>query len=424
MNNLKKREVIRLIGESKKNISSGKEHAERFEEDLEDLETFILEMYSCIPLPLYIVNPMGIIIDVNRALVELTGNKTVELVGKPAHLIFVDKEKAKNIEKETMKKGFVKSRELSVLTKDEKEIHVDISASVRKDRSGDVVGYIATLMDITEIKHLAEKEGEAKKIIEERAKKLEGSRSAMIYLLKDMDRARKELERAYEDLKALDKIKGEFLSMTSHELKTPLTSMTSLMRQLSDRELGELTEKQESAVRIISRGVERLGGSIGKILEIQRLESGRFELRKEKLQLAPLVRDVVERMKPSGELKHISITQEIPELPQVEADKEHIDTVLTNFVENAVKYTPEGGEVTVEAEREGDQIIVRVRDTGSGIAKENLPKLFAKFFQVDHTKPGAGLGLAICKRLVEAHGGKIWCESEVGRGSTFSFALP
>ena len=99
-------------------------------------------------------------------------------------------------------------------------------------------------------------------------------------------------------------------------------------------------------------------------------------------------------------------------------------TVLTNLIENAIKFTPKGGKVTVEAEHGGDQVIVRVRDTGVGIAKKDLPKLFTKFFQVDHTKLGAGLGLSICKRLVEAHGGKIRCESELGKGSTFSFTLP
>ncbi|MFQ6129447.1 MAG: sensor histidine kinase [Candidatus Hadarchaeaceae archaeon] len=236
--------------------------------------------------------------------------------------------------------------------------------------------------------------------------------------------ARNKLEQSYEDLKALDRLKDEFISMASHELKTPLTSMISIVRQMSGRELGDLTEKQEKALGILTRGTRRLQGSIEKLVEAQKLESGRIELHKEKLQLASLVQIVVERMEPSAELKHISIALEIPELLQVEADRERLGTVLMNLVENAIKYTPKGGRVLVEAEREGDQIIVRVKDTGPGIAKENLPKLFDKFFRVDLTKPGTGLGLTICKWLVEAHGGKIWCESELGRGSTFSFTLP
>ncbi|MFQ6129446.1 MAG: PAS domain S-box protein [Candidatus Hadarchaeaceae archaeon] len=389
-----------------------------------------------------IMDMNGIILQINKA-VDAWDYTRDELIGKMFVDFIAEGDIPKVMEamKESINREVLRNFELTILNKDKKEIPVLLNLTLMKNTRGEPVGFIATLRDIAEHKraeevarvkaveaatHKARLEDveKARKAIDERARKLEASRSAMIYLLKDMDRTRKELERAYEDLRSLDKMKDEFLSMTSHELKSPLTSMTSLMRQLSDKELGELTKKQERALGIISRGVERLRGSIEKILKIQRLESGRFELHKEKLQLAPLVRDVVERVKPSGELKHISIALEIPELPQVEADKEHIDTVLTNLVENAIKYTPKGGRVLVEAEREGDQIIVRVKDTGPGIAKENLPKLFDKFFRVDLTKPGTGLGLTICKWLVEAHGGKIWCESELGRGSTFSFTLP
>ncbi len=278
--------------------------------------------------------------------------------------------------------------------------------------------------EITERKRAEEKAEKAKKVLEERARKLEASRSAMTYLLKDMDRARKELERAYEDLKALDRMKDEFISMSAHELKTPLTAVTSLFQQMSSKELGELTKKQEKALGIISRGVERLRGSVEKILEILKLESGRMELFKEKMQLAPLIQDVVEHMKPLATLKKITFTQRMNKLPPVEADGKHIATVLTNLIENAIKFTPEGGKVTVEAEQRGNQILVQVRDTGAGIAKKDLPKLFTKFFQANHTKPGTGLGLSICKQLVGAHGGEIWCESELGKGSTFSFTLP
>ena len=234
----------------------------------------------------------------------------------------------------------------------------------------------------------------------------------------------KELERAYEELKALDRMKDEFLAMTAHELKTPLTSMLSLVRQMLDRDLGKLNEKQEKALRIVSRGTERLGGSIEKILEISKLESGQMELNKEKIQLTPLIQDVVEQMKPMARLKKITLTQRITKLPPVEADGKRVGTVLTNLIENAIKYTLNGGRVTVEAKQRGNQILVQVRDRGMGIAKKDIQKLFTKFFQVNHTKPGAGLGLNISKMLVEAHGGKIRCESELGKGSTFSFTLP
>jgi len=233
----------------------------------------------------------------------------------------------------------------------------------------------------------------------------------------------KELERAYEELKALDRMKDEFLAMTAHELKTPLTPMLSLVRQVLDRNLGKINEKQEKALRIVSRGAERLRSSIEKILEISKLESGLVKLNKEKIQLAPLIQDMVEQMKPLARLKKITITQRITKLPPVDADRMRMATVLTNLIENAIKFTSGGGKVTVKAGQKGNRILVQVRDTGIGIAKKDLPKLFTKFFQVNHTKPGPGLGLSICKRLVEAHGGKIRCESKLGKGSTFSFTL-
>jgi len=360
----------------------------------------------------------GIIIDCNRAACELVGREKSELVGK--HQRNIHPPEKIEVEFSTTFKQHLKEKEgqvleTQVITKRGEIKDVSIKANLFEVRGKKVLQGI--FRDITERKRVEEE-------LKARVKDLEKSRSAMIYLLKDMDRARKELKRAYEELEALDLLKDEFLAMTAHELKTPLTSMHSLARQMSDRDLGELNEKQEKALGIISRGVERLGGSIEKILEISRLESGRMELNKEKIQLASLIQDVVEQMKPMARLKKITLTQRITKLLSIEADERRMGTVLTNLIENAIKFTPEGGEVTVEAKQKGNKVLVQVRDTGIGIAKKDFPKLFTKFFQVDHTKSGAGLGLSICRMLVEAHGGKIRCESEVGKGSTFSFTLP
>jgi len=413
--------------------------------------------------PVFVLDLEGRCVFANRAHYQMFGLEPKDIVGKSIMEIpGIEKQKPEEVEKfmllirEALERGSAGPVELVLVLMDGREIPLSIAGGVIKDAQGNPTHIVAVLRDITEFKQAEEKQLElrdeiwdrmdkekklaeaaaaadrarleeaekARKAVEERAEKLEKSRSAMIYLLKDMDQARKELEHAYEGLQALDRLKDEFISMSAHELKTPLTSMFSLSQQMSGKELGELTKKQEKALGIISRGVERLRGSVEKILEISRLESGRMELYKEKLQLSALIQAVAVRTKPLAELKKISLTQEIPELPLVEADGGRMATVLTNLIENAIKFTPKGGKVTVEAEHGGDQVIVRVRDTGVGIAKKDLPKLFTKFFQVDHTKLGAGLGLSICKRLVEAHGGEIWCESGLEKGSTFSFTLP
>jgi signal transduction histidine kinase len=266
-------------------------------------------------------------------------------------------------------------------------------------------------------KTMLEEAEKRRKALEERAERLERSRSAMIYLLKD-------LSRAHQELKSLDALKDEFLTISAHELKTPITPMLSLTQQLLDGTLGKLTRKQKRALELISRGAKRIQASITDILDIAKIEAGRMELYKEKLQLAPLIQDVIERMQTLAEMKSITLTQEIPELPTVDADRKRVAQILTHLVDNAIKFTPEGGRVYLSARREGGYVLVQVRDTGKGIAKEDFSKLFTRFFQADPAVPGIGLGLVICKHLVELHGGKIWCESELGRGSTFSFTLP
>jgi signal transduction histidine kinase len=263
-----------------------------------------------------------------------------------------------------------------------------------------------------------------RRVMEERARKLERSRSAMIYLLRDLYRARAELKRAYEELKGLDRMKDEFVAMVSHGLKTPLTPMVSLAELMLKGGLGEITEKQRKALEILTRETKRLRESLESILSVARLESGRFRLRKKAIQVVDVILDAVGLLKYSAKARNITLTSRIPELPPVEADRERITLVLSHLLDNAIKFTPEGGRVEISAGCEGDNVIVRVRDTGKGIAKEDLPKIFVKFFKGEPTAPGTGLGLALCKLVVEAHGGRIWCESELGKGSTFSFTLP
>jgi signal transduction histidine kinase len=169
---------------------------------------------------------------------------------------------------------------------------------------------------------------------------------------------------------------------------------------------------------------QRLHGTIVDVLEISKIESGRLKLDKKELQLPPLIRDVIEEMAPAARAKKISITCKISKLPRVKADGGKIRTILTHLIDNAIKFTPEDRRVNVFAEGKGDHVLIGVRDNGKGIAEKDMRKLFTRFFQADPSIPGTGLGLTICKRLVEAHGGKIWCESELGKGSTFYFTMP
>jgi signal transduction histidine kinase len=264
----------------------------------------------------------------------------------------------------------------------------------------------------------------AREALEARMKELEDSRKAIIHILEDVNQAYKKLGSAYRELKVLSRMRDEFLSMTSHELKTPLTPIRSFLQLMESGKLGKFTKKQKEGLAVISAETERLKDSIDKLLRISRLELGKIELKTKNLRLSTLIQNTVERMEPAAKQKRITLIQKIAKLPVIRADEEQLAEVLNNLVDNAIKFTHEGGRVTVEAKRERDKVLVTVTDTGIGIAEEHMPMLFKKFFKVDYSVPGAGLGLSICKKIIRAHGGRMWAKSELGKGSTFFFTLP
>jgi len=236
--------------------------------------------------------------------------------------------------------------------------------------------------------------------------------------------AKERLEKAYEELKALDKMKDEFLEMTSHELKTPISSISGFIELMSDEKLGSLTDQQKEALEIMPHNIMRLKGSINKMLDITRLESLGMELNLKKVQITNIIQDLVNTFKTVAKTKNITLTTSLPKLPEVYADKEELEKVISDLIDNAIKYTDKGS-VIVEAEQDKGNIIVKVKDTGKGLRKKDKEQIFTKFFQADHTKPGSGLGLTICKKIIEKHGGKVWAESKgAGKGSTFTFTIP
>jgi signal transduction histidine kinase len=257
-----------------------------------------------------------------------------------------------------------------------------------------------------------------------------GQKRALVITRDITERKRLEAERAaaakarIEELEKIDQMKDEFLEMTSHELKTPLTSMSSFVQLFLNGNLGKVTRRQQEGLESISEDTARLRSSIENIMQISKLESGMMKLSLENLNLGELIQNVVDGLKQLASNKRIKITQKINKLPTVRADRMLLGNVILNLVDNAIKFTPLNGEVSIGVKVKNDHVVVSVKDTGIGIPQEDMPKLFTKFFQVNHSVPGAGLGLSICKAIVEAHGGKIWVESQAGKGSTFSFTLP
>jgi two-component system phosphate regulon sensor histidine kinase PhoR len=194
---------------------------------------------------------------------------------------------------------------------------------------------------------------------------------------------------------------------------------------------GALKEEVASQfVQVIKRHTDRLTKIVEDLLMLSKIESREFQLKREIILLSAFIDDVIDFVKELAEKKKISISRnEIPSSLSVEADRNYLEQVLINLLDNAIKYTPEGGRVMISAiEKDQREIQFSINDTGIGIPKEDIPRIFERFYRVDKGRSqesgGTGLGLSIVKHLVQAHSGSIWVESQIGKGSTFYFTLP
>ncbi len=326
----------------------------------------------------------------NRGAEVLFGYSKDEVVGK--HLaILLPPERFHELEEIRAKvqiSGGLRDIEVRGKRKDGVLIYLSLSVSPIRDLQGKIVGFLRIAKDITE---------------------------------------KKRYERR---LKELDKLKSDFVSNVSHELRTPLTSIKGSVENMLDGLTGSLNEKQIRYLVRIKSNTDRLSRLINDLLDLSRIESGRVEVRPTRLPLTALAEEVAEHLKPLATEKLIRIEVPSPDPSATAwADRDKVTQVLVNLVGNALKFTPKEGKVTVAlAKNDNDYVQISVADTGPGILPEEANKIFSKFYQVTNIakqKPiGSGLGLAISKALVEMHGGKIWVESEVGRGSTFYFTLP
>ncbi|MFC1962466.1 ATP-binding protein [Chloroflexota bacterium] len=219
--------------------------------------------------------------------------------------------------------------------------------------------------------------------------------------------------------------RDEFNRAVVHELKTPLVPMLAASELLTDK----INEEQRLAlVRSIQRSASTISSRIDRLLDVTRGELGMLALSKDDVDLVKLLNQVVEDLSPLASNRGLSFVLDVPSsLTPVWADSGRLEQVLQNFLSNAFKFTPQGGKVTLRANEKDGALVVEVQDTGLGIAKENWENVFEAYYRLESGKQhstGLGLGLALCKIIVEAHGGKVWAESEEGGGSTFSFSIP
>jgi two-component system phosphate regulon sensor histidine kinase PhoR len=228
------------------------------------------------------------------------------------------------------------------------------------------------------------------------------------------------------EFRHLETVRRDFVSNISHELRTPITTLKALVETLEEGVLDNKNVAQDF-LRKIKIEVDRLAQMVNELSELSRIESSQLPLKIEPTDLGGVIKRVIERLKTQAERSGISLSSEIPsDLPKTPADEGRIEQVLLNLVHNAIKFTPAQGKVAVSAEVEGNSVLVSVTDTGIGIAADDLPRIFERFYKTDKARSGGGtgLGLSIAKHIVQAHGGSIWAQSEAGKGSAFTFSLP
>ncbi len=240
----------------------------------------------------------------------------------------------------------------------------------------------------------------------------------------------KQLASALEDVRNISKMKSDFISAVSHELRTPLTSIKGYASLLMTGKIGTVSPEVKDRIAKINKHSDSLVKMINDLLDISRIESGRVEMHFTPINIVALIENVRDLLTPQMKEKNIQfISQVVPNLPSLMVDKSQFERVFINLVGNAIKFTPTDiGKITVSANQEKDAIIFSVSDNGIGIKDNDLNKLFDEFYRVENEinqqVKGTGLGLSLARKIVEAHQGKIWVNSKVGEGTTFSFSIP
>jgi PAS domain S-box-containing protein len=354
----------------------------RAEEALRRSEAKFRTLVEDAPNAIVITSLTGQIVQINRAVEKMFGHTSGELLGQGIELLIP--ERFHESHRQLLEKFAVNpvprpmstALELYARRKDGNEFPVEIGLGIFETEEGILVG--ATVLDITE---------------------------------------RKELE----------SLKDELISIVSHELRTPLTSIRGSLGLLAAGLLGKISGKARHMLEVATNNTDRLVRLINDILDIQRMDAGRMEMVSTVCNAAELMDSVCESLQPVAEEAGVTLRVDSVSVP-LWADSDRIIQVLTNLISNAVKFSPEGGTVRLQAENQEGEILFQVSDEGRGIPSHKQGAIFDRFQQVDvsdaRVKVGAGLGLAISRKIVEEHGGRIWVESASGQGSTFFFTLP
>ena len=389
------------------------------------------DVFRMMPVMMDFVDLDRKVLVINDLFARNLGYRPNELIGQDCKLFHSNPELHEKFHQELLRKGSISQGETELLRKDGAIIPVNVDAARVKDRFGETIGEIFIYRDIIKEKELLEKQ---KEIIIELTK----NKERMLSILEDTTEARDEAKKkseelaiAVDDLKEVDRMKNRFLSVMSHELRTPLTPIKGFSSMLINGQLGPLTEPQINALGSIQRESDHLLALIDSILDTTKLETGReIELNTEPVSVKILIEELVPIIKPQCDQKEQSLEVKVPaDFNTIIGDRTKLHRLLTNVIGNAINFTPNGGKISIVGQNVENGIEIKVIDNGIGIEAQYLEKIFEKFVQIDNSYSratgGVGLGLAISRAIVEAHGGKIKAESKgIGWGTTIVIDLP
>jgi PAS domain S-box-containing protein len=395
------------ITERKKMEEQLKRHSSRLEEMVEERagklkrsEERLRRIYDTTLNVLYTTSLEGEILDMNPAGLSLFGFQNLDEARKTnIKTLYANLDDRRKLI-ELAEQGPIINFETKFKKTDDQTIEALVNTYPLRDEEKKLIGFQEAIIDITE------------------RKEVEKMRDQLTQaLVQDVER-RKELER----------MRDQFISAVTHELRTPLVSMTGYLDLALSEESQPMSEEVLSDLHVVKRNMDRLLNLVNDLLDISRMQSGRFQLNLQPIDLKDVMNTYIKDTQPLLEEKKQNLKLEIPEneLP-VQADQVRLCQAVMNLLSNATKFSSEGSEITLRIEEEQEEITVKVSDKGIGIKKEDLERVFEPFSAIE--KPtyikGTGLGLSITRGLVEAHGGRIWAESEgEGKGTTFTFTLP
>lgn len=370
----------------------------------------------------------GVVRTWNRGAEMMFGYAEGDIIGKHFKILVPSEIEARGeldwLNEQMRESGFVRNYETERIAKDGRRVIVDLTRTPVRNEQGDIVGNSAILREITE---RVRAEHAIQQLNLELETKVAERTSQLASATEELRQRNTELEQANQELQKLDELKSDFVSMVSHELRAPLTNINGSIELLLEGDGACMDRGHREMLQIVSEQSQRLTRLVQGILNVSRIEAGQLVLQPQVFNIMSLIEKVIE----VWESREVSNRFERPKginLPSVWADRDRTEEILFNLIDNAIKYSPEGATIYVDADANGQNAVVSVSDQGIGIPAEELDKIFDKFHRVDRRDAsesyGHGLGLYICRRLVQAQGGQIWVDSVLGEGSTFRFSLP